>query len=333
MAATRNPAKPLPAHSEAPPTPLPFTANDLGFVQAGEGSWRKEVGGRPTDFRALRTVVELTPVEALQRAVFGVTDLDLAAASLLVTVPETGGEVVGAFRDGTGGPEMVGFVVGWGGFVGGRPRLVSDMLGVRADARGGGLGAELKMLQAALALGRGFAEVVWTVDPLRAANARLNFEKLGAHAARYEVDRYGAAYGAGLYGGLPTDRLHVTWPLAAPRVRDCLLGGVRPRTPAEVADLTPCDPAAVSPPDRCLVHLPADVDRLLAADPPAVARWRLTLREALQFAFARGYTITGFVPGVDPARGLAAYVLERGARGWELGAREGADVERTGEVP
>src|SRR5215216_3289844 len=40
---------------------------------------------------------------------------------------------------------------------------------------------------------------------------------------RYEEDRYGADYATGLYGGLTTDRLHVTWPLKSPRVRDRLL--------------------------------------------------------------------------------------------------------------
>ena len=71
--------------------------------------------------------------------------------------------------------------VGWGGFVG-RPRVVSDFLAIRPEARSLGLATELKRLQAAIALSRGFEEIVWTVDPLRAANARLNFGKLGATA-------------------------------------------------------------------------------------------------------------------------------------------------------
>ena len=158
MAAVDLAASSLPT---AIPAAVPLTAADLGFEEVPEGGWRKRVGASEVAFRALRRVPELLAVEALQREVFGVTERDLAAASQLVVVPETGGETIGAFAgDEGGGEELVGFVVGWGGYVAGRPRLVSDMLGVRGDRRGGGLGAELKRLQAAVALGRGFAETV-----------------------------------------------------------------------------------------------------------------------------------------------------------------------------
>ncbi len=288
----------------APADPLParFTAADLGFL-AADGGWRKTVGGRKVAFRPVRRLADLAMVEGLQREVFGVSDRDLAAASFLVIVPETGGEVLGVYD----GDELIGFAVGWGGYVDGRPRLLSDMLGVRADRRGGGLGGELKKLQAVLALNRGITEIVWTVDPLRAANARLNFEKLGAHADRYEIDRYGAEYGAGLYGGLPTDRLHVTWPLASEHVRDRLLGREAMTTAADIAGLDPFRPGHHD--DRALVALPADVDRLLATDPAAVSRWRASLREALTAAFAEGYRVGGFVAA--PGENRATYVLER----------------------
>ncbi len=301
------------------PCPIPddvpsFTAADLGFAAAGGGTWCKAVSGRRVTFRLLERAAELLPVEALQREAFGVTDRDLVPASELVVVPETGGATIGAFPaetvDATG--ELLGAAVAWGGYVDGRPRLVSDLLAVRRDRRHGGLGAELKKLQAAIALERGFPEIVWTVDPLRAANARLNFEKLGAYADRYEEDRYGAGYGAGLYGGLPTDRLHVTWPLRSRRVWDRLLGGTTPLAPGDVAHLAPFDPNDPAA-DRALISLPADVDRLLAEDPNAVLHWRLTLRATLQAAFAQGYAITGFVPAGDEARADAAYVVERGA--------------------
>ena len=74
----------------------------------------------------------------------------------------------------------VGILVGWGGFVG-RPRVVSDFLAVLPEARNLGLATELKRLQAAIALSRGFEEIVWTVDPLRAANARLELRQARRH--------------------------------------------------------------------------------------------------------------------------------------------------------
>jgi chorismate synthase len=296
-----------------------LTAEELGFERVDPMNWHKEIGGRRMNFRRLRRVPELLPVEGLQREVFRVNDRDLAAASQLVVVPETGGEVIGAFvvneqpmnDDDLAADmeELVGFVIGWGGYHHGRPLLVSDMLGVRVDLRRTGLGAELKALQAAVALESGFAEMTWTFDPLRAPNARLNFEKLGATANRYEEDRYGPDYAASLYGGIPTDRLHVIWSLESSRVRERLLGLANPTTLADIAGLTHYDPG--SDVNRALIYFPADIDRLIMLDPNAAWRWRLTLRETMPKAFAQGFAITGFVVDVDEEQGYVAYVIER----------------------
>lgn len=154
-----------------------LTAEALGFRREpdinGDGC-SKTVGGLPIGFRALRGVAELLPVEALQWEVYGGGDRDIAAASQLAYARETGGEVLGAFASNPArdGDELVGCLISWGGYLAGRPRLLSFRIAVHADRRGIGLGAELKKLQAALALARGFPEAVWLVDPLRAANAR-----------------------------------------------------------------------------------------------------------------------------------------------------------------
>ena len=235
-------------------------------------------------------------------------------AGEFLTVELTGGFVLGAF---TGAPgtteEMVGFSVGWGGYANGRPRIVSDYLAVRTDLRSHGVGADLKRLQAVIALSRGFVEIIWTVDPLRAPNARLNFEKLGAYADRYEINRYGEAFASGLYGGLPSDRLHVTWPITEQSVHNRLLGQIAPLTLSDIASLAHINPSALSDdsPHRGLVYLPANIDSLVARDPNAALRWRLTLREILQPVFTAGYAITGFVPDIDLERGYSTYVVER----------------------
>jgi len=288
-----------------------FTTDELGFTAIDAGQWRKRVGERDITFRFLRTLPELLPVETLQREVFGVSERDLAAASLLVSVPETGGEVIGAFLDvdPSTDPRLAGFVVGWGGFVAGKPRLLSDMLGIASQVRGAGLGTALKALQAAICLERGIEEIVWTVDPLRAANARLNFEKLGAIADRYDMNRYGVDFGAGLYGGMPTDRVHLTWHLTDPTVSDRLLGRIDPLTLADITDLDEYDPDVAT--DRAVVPLPDDIDRLVTADWQQALAWRHRLRHLLPLAFSQGFRITGFVAGVDPGRGLAAYLIER----------------------
>jgi predicted GNAT superfamily acetyltransferase len=285
----------------------------LGFMVDSSGepvAWTKRVAGFDCWFRLLRSLPELLPAEALQRDVLGVTDHDLNPAIGLITVHDTGGDVIGAFRAAGGVEEPIAVCVGYGGYFARRPRMLSDLLVVRADMRSAGLGAEMKKLQAAIALARGFEEIVWTVDPLRAANARLNVEKLGATACRYDVDRYGSGFGAGLYGGLPTDRLHMTWEIMSPAVHDRLLGKVPPLTTADIEDVLHFDPDRIGS-ERVLVHLPSDIEALLARDPNAALRWRLTLRETLQLAFTMGYVITGFVPATVPELELSSYVLTK----------------------
>jgi chorismate synthase len=276
----------------------------LGFAGTEEHGWTRTISQHQMHFRFLRTLGDLAHAERLQEEVFGVGERDLIPASELIVVPETGGAVIGAFLPAD--PERAaGVVVGWGGFVA-RPRVVSDFLAVRPEARNLGLAAELKRLQAALALGRGFEEIVWTVDPLRAANARLNFGKLGALSRGYEIDRYGSDFAPGLYGGMPSDRIHVTWEITAPRVIARLLGD-NPPNPAAIDDAAPFAPGLAD--DSARLALPADIDAMLASDPAAALAWRLLLRESLTAAFDEGFSIVDFLPATRD--GDPAYLLRR----------------------
>src|SRR5215204_1277035 len=188
----------------------------LGFNGTEETGWTRAMRGREIHFRLLRTLADLVHAERLQEEVFGVSERDLIPANELIVVPETGGAVIAAFLPDE--PDRaVGALVGWGGFVG-RPRIVSDFLAIRPEARSLGLATALKRLQAAIALSRGFEEIVWTVDPLRAANARLNFGKLGATADQYEIDRYGSTFAVTLSGGLASVQKNVTWDHVSRRV-------------------------------------------------------------------------------------------------------------------
>jgi predicted GNAT superfamily acetyltransferase len=63
---------------------------------------------------------------------------------------------------------------------------------------------------------------------------------------------------------------------------------------------------------RALIHIPSDIDALLASDPNAAMRWRLALRDTLPVAFAAGYSIVGFVPNTIPEQQLSSLVIARG---------------------
>jgi predicted GNAT superfamily acetyltransferase len=295
-----------------------FTPEALGFAPlldavTDEGeqlAWTKTLRGGPIAFRLLRTLEELDPAESMQRDVFGCEDLDIASAGLLMTVHDTGGDVIGAVRTVDGAEETIGLSIGWGGYFARKPVFISDILAVREAARYAGIGVEIKKLQAALAAARGFNEVTWTVDPLRAPNARLNFEKLGAVSNRYEQNRYGESYGTALYGGLPSDRLHISWRLDEPTLLDRLNGKIPARTTADLLGALAFDPL-VPTVDRAFVLIPADFDALLKADYDAALTWRMELRRLLPAAFDAGLAVTGFVANADEAQNAAALLLTR----------------------
>ncbi len=277
----------------------------LGFVGNEAAGWTGATRAGEIHFRILRTLDELGEAERLQEVVFAVTDRDLIPANELVVVEETGGAVIGAFLPGDPA-RAVGILIGWGGFVK-RPRLVSDLMAVVPSARNLGLAEAMKRLQAAIALSRGFEEIVWTVDPLRAANARLNFGKLGAVSRTYELDRYGTGFAADLYGFMPTDRLHVTWEITSARVQALLTcGASQPRRDAQLPAYEQGTTSA-----RMAVAIPADIDAMLTASPDVARAWRLHVRAALTSAFTEGFTIVGFQPA--QGQGLPSLVLERTA--------------------
>ncbi len=284
--------------------PTAPSALDLGFDGDESAGWVRTQQGRQIRFRLLRTLEDLLHAERLQEEVFGVSERDLIPANELIVVAETGGAVIAAFLAGQL-DRPAGVLVGWGGYVR-RPRIVSDFLAVRPEARNLGLAAELKRLQAAIAFERGFEEIVWTVDPLRAANARLNFGKLGAMSREYEIDRYGCEFAAGLYGGMPSDRLHVTWEIHSSRVIDRLLNQHETPSPSD----TPI-PNFVSGMtlDVARIEIPTDIDALIAERPEEALAWRMRIRKDVMQAFGDGFAITGFQRG-DRQSG-PAYILER----------------------
>jgi hypothetical protein len=118
---------------DAEPGSAPLNATDLGFGGNEASGWTLSLRGRHVEFRLLQTLDDLRQAERLQEEVFGVSERDLIPANELIVVPETGGAVIGAFLSQQ--PEdAAGVLVGWGGFVG-KPRIVSDFLAVRPEAR------------------------------------------------------------------------------------------------------------------------------------------------------------------------------------------------------
>lgn len=237
--------------------------------------------------RRVETLAEYRACVALQEATWGEGFSERVPSSVLLVTQKLGGVVVGAFRpDGT----LVGFVFGMTGPMHGRLVHWSDMLAVRPEARGGGIGERLKRHQRDLVRALGVETMHWTFDPLVARNARLNLVRLGARATAYVPDMYGDSTGSPLHGGMPTDRLVVTWDLT----RD---------------DQDVPAPPALAGRSGVRIAVPHDVHAL---PPQERAAWRAATRAAFLAHLARGYRIVAFRRGDDDAA-LPYYELARDA--------------------
>jgi predicted GNAT superfamily acetyltransferase len=175
------------------------------------------------DVRTCSDVEELRAFVALQKEVWGFADNELVPLRIFSLAPKIGGQVIGAWDDGT----LVGFAFSIPGTRNGHAYLHSHMLAVKAAYRNSGLGRRLKLFQREDAIAHGYELIEWTFDPLEIKNAYLNLERLGAIARRYNINQYGVT-SSPLQGFLPTDRLVAEWWLKSTRVEKLIVDQVQP---------------------------------------------------------------------------------------------------------
>ncbi len=267
--------------------------------------------------RPARDRADMKACVELQRAVWGVSDLEICGPIQLVATVHAGGLLLVAEESG----RIVAFAYAFPGVSRGEPRLHSDMLAVLPEARGRGLGTRLKWAQRAEALRRGIAVITWTFDPLQAGNARLNLRHLGATAHEFLPDFYGTTSSA-LHHDLPTDRLGVRWELSSPSVRE-RAGERAPRPSAALLDaprvneVSEDGPPISSPPrldleaPAVLLEIPGDWNDLVDAAPDDAATWQRQVRAAFRAYFARGYRATDLLTVTERGRPRPRYVLHR----------------------
>jgi chorismate synthase len=268
--------------------------------------------------RPLASAEERLECVRLQEATWGNGFADQVPPSILMIAQEMGGVASGAFL----GDRLVGFVFGITGLREGRRAHWSDMLAVRTEHRGLGIGYRLKLHQRQMLLGLDVETVYWTFDPLVARNAHLNLRRLGAISRTYFRDLYGRS-NSPLHQGIGTDRLLAEWWISHERVAS-LLEGVRDG-PAQPAAL-PTNSVLINPPaaggalprpgddlaapgERPLeVAIPSNIDQVRAADPGLARAWRENVRAAFEAAFAAGHAAVDLRRGDDVSR----YVLTPG---------------------
>ena len=265
---------------------------------------------RDVVIRPLATHAEREACVELQRETWGRAFTELVPPSLLYAVQKIGGIVAGAF-DPAG--RMLGFVFGFTGTENGKLVHWSDMVAVRADAQGRGIGPALKAWQKEAVRRLGVSVMYWTCDPLVSKNAHLNFNRYGVRVAEYVQNLYGSETHSPLHRGVGTDRFVVAWDLdrsgPPPRPGAALLAApiVNPGT-ASGGEGDP-ERFAAAPPAALRIEIPADIAAVQAASLDLAGGWRASTRRAFLWCLAHGYTVIGFARDEGADRGH--YLLER----------------------
>ena len=255
----------------------------------------------------------------LQKAVWGLSDLEITSAIQLIATTHAGGLLhVAESAEG----QAVGFAYAFPATRDGVCHLHSDMLAVLPEYQQRGVGVRLKWSQREEALARGIDHITWTYDPLQARNAHLNLRRLGGEASEYLENFYGITTSS-LHHGLPTDRLFVRWALNSERVRRIAAEGERSATVAMPASPRINDvrwqagwPVSSEPrldmeDPELLLEIAPEWDVICQKSPWVAGDWQAKVRRAFQAYFGRGYVASDFAPTEEGGRRRPFYVLRK----------------------
>ncbi len=279
------------------------------------------------EIRPLKTLDELSAVEALQRVVWD-DPTAVIYRNMLISLTRNGGILLGAFD----GPRLVGFALGYLGTENqdsARPamanlKLVSQRMAVLPEYRNRGIGFELKLAQRQYAVRQGIRLITWTFDPLQSRNAYLNIHKLGAIVRDYWRDYYGTQPSPQVSLG-SSDRALVEWWVTNNRVEQRINGKrggltLEQYTSANAIVLNPSrwghngypQPGGIAHSSAgmmALVEIPNDYDAIVKDDPALGRAWRQHSREILEQALASGYAITDFIYGNYEGHARSFYAM------------------------
>jgi predicted GNAT superfamily acetyltransferase len=250
---------------------------------------------------------ELAEVDDLQRLCLLVDEIwhpeptnPPVTAEFLRALAYAGNYVTGAFA----GDQLVGICVGF--FASPAEHAMhSHIAGVSLQLPGKHVGFALKLHQRAWALSRDVTTIAWTFDPLVCRNAYFNIVKLGAAAAEYLPDFYGAMDDL-INAGDDSDRLLAVWPLAADSVVSASQGAgpaadasrLRAAGAAVALDMDADGLPAIRDADpragTVLIRVPLDIETVRRQHETVARRWRHAVRQVLGGLMSEGARVAGF---------------------------------------
>lgn len=269
--------------------------------------------------RELSTFEEYQECVQIQRETWGDEFEELVPTAILKVSQKVGGIVAGAY---SAKGRMLGFVYGLAGAKNGKPIHWSHMLAVRNEARGTGLGKQLKLYQREVLLARGVEEIYWTYDPLVARNANLNLNSLGADVEEYVKDMY-LESSSSLHRGMSMDRFVVSWKIHGERAVQTLSG----RTLFDAASFldapivntvgVPAAPVSANElklPElsKARVEIPNNIEQLKSQSMDLAKAWRNNTRKTFLWYLEKAYQVAGFY--VDEGTQRCYYCLSKSGK-------------------
>lgn len=256
------------------------------------------------EIRPFETVEDYRECVQLQQDTWGPGFSECVPVAILKVSQILGGVAAGAYDE---SGALLGFIYGLTGPRDGEIVHWSDMLAVRPDLQGSGLGWALKAYQREVLLERGITTMFWTFDPLESKNGYLNLNKLGAVADEYVLDMYGQT-DSPLHRGIGTDRFIPRWDLASeavvrrmtseddpPPISDD--GAVRALGPRQGDDghLLPDEPVIGLSASHVLVAVPESIQDIKEASLESAMAWRHATRAAFADYLSRGFVARGLI--------------------------------------
>jgi predicted GNAT superfamily acetyltransferase len=240
----------------------------------------------------LRNVREMKICVALQKCIWGCSDLEVVPEEIFVVAAKAGGQVLAAFK----AEVAVGFAVAFVALSGSEVYLHSHMVCVLPEYQGRGVGRLLKLAQRDDAMTKGIDLIEWTFDPLQLKNAHFNIARLGAIVRNYLPDLYGRT-SSPLHAGLPTDRLLAEWHLSSDRVKDRLNG--RPYVPGSECER---------------IGIPAAIREMCSTQIQEVQGIQSQIRLRFERLFSEGFAVVDFelnrdqgIYGLEPCEDWGIY--------------------------
>lgn len=167
------------------------------------------------------------------------------------------------------------------------PYLYLDMIGVSPKDERRGLAFKMIKKAQIIARKRKLKSIRWTYDPLRANNANLYINKLGATVDKYYKDYYKNL--SGINYGVPIDRFWAVLPTKARGEID-----VTPTTFISINDRHKLSAVINKKPHSIAIEIPDSIVEIKRKSVKKAISVRLASRTIFQTLFSKDYTIKGF---------------------------------------